>query len=122
MEATRTIRFAVAALALVLAAPASAAPSPPACGEGKIAVRGECVAACPAKGPFADASCACPPGTGKVLFGTGGGECQRLVCAKGMEVDPKLCDCPEGYVAKASKKKGKATCVQPKGTATAAAK
>jgi hypothetical protein len=66
-------------------------------------------------------ACECPPGFGKILFGSGGGECRRLACEKGVEIDPKLCECPEGTEAKASKTKGKATCVQPKPKGSAAA-
>jgi hypothetical protein len=80
-------------------------------------------AACATTGSFAEPdACQCPAGFGKILLGTGGGECRRLVCQKGKEIDPKLCDCPEGSEAKASKTKGKATCVQSKSKATASAK
>ena len=80
-------------------------------------------AACATTGSFSDPdACECPAGYGKILLGTGGGECRRLTCQKGKEIDPKLCDCPEGSEAKASKTKGKATCVQSKSKATASAK
>ncbi len=71
-------------------------------------------AACPTTGSFSDPSaCECPPGFGKILLGTGGGECKPKTCAVGKEVDPKLCQCPEGYEKK-SAKAGKVTCVRPK--------
>jgi hypothetical protein len=105
-----------AALLLAISSPAAA--SSKACEAGKIQVKGECVVACPTSEKFTDASCECPPGYGKILFGGGGGECKRLACPTTKTFDPKLCDCPEGYEKKA-KGGGKASCVKPKEKAKA---
>jgi hypothetical protein len=106
-----TSRIAVLALSFTLALPAAAAgPKAKArCPEGQVDLRGQCVAACPAGGPFAGSdACECPPGQGKVLLGSGGAECKRLVCGPGV-VDPALCDCPHGTRSKPAGK-GKGTC------------
>jgi hypothetical protein len=124
MRAKLAVRTSILALAVALAGPAwgeQKAKTSPCPGE-QISVRGKCVDACPTTGTVANPdACECPPGFGMILFGNGGGECKRLACQKGTEIDPKLCDCPAGTEAKPSKKKGKATCVQSKQKATAAA-
>ncbi len=107
-------KLALAALVVsaALAFPALAAPPKGgACSAGKVRAHGACLDPCPTGHPFAEPpACECPKGFGKVLFGSGGGECKRLVCAKGSLVDPKSCDCPEAYEKKDAGK-GKARCV-----------
>jgi hypothetical protein len=97
----------LAALALAPVRPAAAAApasAKPACEDGKISVRGECVVPCPMEGQFDAASCECPTGFGKVFFGNGAGECKPLVCPKSGEFSSKRdCACPQGSKKKATR-------------------
>ncbi len=109
------------ALAFSLAMPAlaSAPKRSAACPEGQVRAHGSCVAACPAEGGFtAPDACECPVGYGKILLGSGGGECRRLSCRVGAAVDPALCDCPAGTSRKPAGK-GQVRCTA--GAATARA-
>ena len=114
MMTKHALRTAVVLLATALASSSQAAEKrgKGACRDGKVLVRGECVAPCPTTGRFADPSaCECPSGYGKILTGNGGGECKRLACPQNLEIDAKQsCDCPESYEMKATRK-GKIKCV-----------
>jgi hypothetical protein len=99
--------------ALVLApSPSRAAEGKPAaCPEGQLAVKGQCVPACPTQGAFKEDSCECPPKFGKVFFGNGSAECRPALCPKtGEFATGRACDCPQGYAKKAAKK-GNVKCV-----------
>jgi hypothetical protein len=108
----RTLHVATLAAVLSLAAPAFAATSKGAkCPAGKVKAHGHCVDACPTDHRFESTDCECPAGYGKILTGTGAGECKRLVCTVGGSIkSPSLCDCPRGY-AKKKGAKGETRCV-----------
>jgi hypothetical protein len=110
----KSIQATLVTLAVALALPVAAqqkAPPPVRCGEGQVAVKGNCTPACPLTGTIAKPDdCACPAGYGMILLGNGGGSCKRLACAVGKPVDGKLCDCPTGY-QKQTASKGKINCV-----------
>jgi hypothetical protein len=101
----------VFAAVFAVAAAASAGGKPAKCAAGQVSVKGNCVAACPIEGVFADAtSCECPTGYGKILNGTGGGQCSRMRCPTGAVIDAKRqCDCPPNY-EKHPASKGKVRC------------
>jgi hypothetical protein len=109
---TRPFHVLAALAAISLWSPASAAAKKPApCGAGKVMVHGACVDACPTDGKFDPTTCECPKGYGKILTGTGAGECQRLACVTGGAIkNPELCDCPHGYEKKKDRK-GATRCV-----------
>jgi hypothetical protein len=102
---------ALVALAIVLPSHAAPPKATGGCPAGQTAAPGGgCATACPTDDLFMDPSaCECPAGFGKVLFGSGGGKCERLACPTGTTFSSKDCECPAGYEKKAQGK-GKATC------------
>jgi len=107
-------RYLVSILLTAVAAVAdpALAKEPPKCPKGEVASHGRCAPACPTEGTIADpATCECPAGFGKVLFGGGGGECKPLACPAHGDFDAKnACECPAGQARKPSTRSGKAHC------------
>jgi hypothetical protein len=109
--------LALCALGLAPSMSRAAGASAATCPEGQLAVKGQCVPACPTQGAFKADACECPPKFGKVFSGNGSAECRPAICpAKGEFSPDRSCDCPEGH-AKKPAKKGNVKCV-----ATGAAK
>ena len=109
------MRFQSILLAFTLLAtvPALARSKPATCSAGEIWSRGKCVKACPTEGAFPDAdSCECPSGFGKVISGTGGGQCSRILCPMNSDFDAKKdCTCPEKFEKHKGRKKGQERCI-----------
>ena len=114
LKATLVFR---AALLFTLAAGLSAGAAPPArtCPKGEGQVRGKCVKLCTTAGPVAPSeACECPAGFGKILLGSGAGQCERLRCPTGTTLDAaQECDCAAGY-QKLPVGKGKVRCEAPR--------
>ena len=108
----------VALLACLAAGLPAAAGSKRPCPTGEDRLHGKCVKLCATTGSFAQPEgCECPAGFGKLLLGTGGGQCERLRCPAGAAIDAgQECDCVAGY-QKAPAGKGKVRCEAPRPSA-----